>query len=213
VSLRGRRMPWRDGRFVVVDLELTGLNPRRDEIVSFGAVPVDGGRVLVQDAVYGLVRPSGSVPSRSVLVHGIRDPDLVDAPEASVALVELVHAMAGRVLVAHAAEIERAFLRRALRGLGLRLRGPVIDTRALAQLWLTERDGALSRLTSLDELARGLGLPVHRPHNALGDALTTAQLFIAAATHLDAQRPETVGSLSRVGDRLENLRLYPRMHC
>jgi DNA polymerase-3 subunit epsilon len=209
----GRRTPWREGRYCVVDLELTGLDPRRDEIVSYGAVPVDGGRVLAQDAVYGLVRPSSPMPSRSVLVHGLRDPDLVDAPEAAVALLELVGAMAGRVLVAHAAQIERAFLRRALRGLGERLRGPVIDTRGLAQLWLAERDGAPTRLASLDELARALRLPVHSPHNALGDALTTAQLFIAAATHLDAQRAETVRSLAQAGDRLQNLRLYPRLHC
>ena len=47
-------------------------------------------------------------------------------------------------------------------------------------------------------MARGLGLPVHRPHHADGDALTTAQAFIALATHLEEFGPQTVGSLVRI---------------
>jgi DNA polymerase-3 subunit epsilon len=50
-----------------------------------------------------------------------------------------------------------------------------------------------------------LNLPVHRQHNALGDALTTAQVFIALATHLDEFSPETVQTLARADDRT---RLY-----
>jgi DNA polymerase III epsilon subunit-like protein len=44
-------------------------------------------------------------------------------------------------------------------------------------------------------MARSLGLPVHRPHEADGDALTTAQAFIALASHLDEFEPQTVASL------------------
>lgn len=203
-----RRRPWREGSYCVVDLELTGLDPQRDEIVSFGAVPIDGGRVSVRQAVYGLVRPAGPLPARSVLVHGLRGPDLADAPDAAAALPALLEAMAGRVLVAHAAQIERTFLGRALRPFGVALRGPVIDSRLVAQLWLAERDGRVMGSASLDQLARALGLPVHRPHHALGDALTTAQVFIAAATLLDGRGTETVGSLARAGRRLENRRPY-----
>ncbi len=204
-----RRQPWREGGYCVVDLELTGLDPRRDEIVSFGAVPIDGGRVSAQQSVYGLVRPSGPLPARSVLVHGLRGPDLASAPDAAEALPALLQAMTGRVLVAHAAHVERAFLGRALRRFGVALRGPLIDSGLVAQLWLGERDGRVMRSPSLDQLARALGLPVHRPHHALGDALTAAQVFIAAATLLDGRRAETVGSLARAAQRLENLRLYP----
>jgi DNA polymerase III epsilon subunit-like protein len=51
----------------------------------------------------------------------------------------------------------------------------------------------------LSGLARSLGLPVHRPHHADGDALTTAQVFIALATHLDGFRAQTLGSLEAIG--------------
>ena len=58
---------------------------------------------------------------------------------------------------------------------------------------------------SLRTLSRALGLPAHRPHHALGDALTTAQAFLAIATHLDALSPQTAGSLVQAGERVANI--------
>jgi DNA polymerase-3 subunit epsilon len=49
----------------------------------------------------------------------------------------------------------------------------------------------------LSDMARTLGLPVHRPHHAQGDALTTAQSFVALATHLERFGSQTLGALKR----------------
>ena len=54
-GLRAARRPWRDARYCVVDLELTGLDPRADEIISFGAVPIDDGRVIAGRAAHSPV--------------------------------------------------------------------------------------------------------------------------------------------------------------
>jgi DNA polymerase-3 subunit epsilon len=202
------RTPWREARYCVVDLELSGLEPRRDEIVAFGALPIDAGRVRLAGAVSGLVRPTRPLAEAAIRVHGIRAADLADAPPLAEALGALLHAMAGRVLVAHHAAIERAFLGRALRSLGVRLRGPVLDTAVLARVWLAERDGELPPRMTLAQLAVACGLPVHSPHTAIGDALTTAQLFIVAASQLDARQPETVGRLARAETRLADLEAY-----
>jgi len=134
--------PWRDARYCVVDLELTSLDPASGEIVSFGAVSVDDGRVVAHGAVYGLVRPLRAVPEESVLVHGIRSVDLAEAPVIDDAMATLLSAMAGRVLVVHAADVERTFLRLPLRRQGARLREPVLDTQVLGRLLLAERSGA-----------------------------------------------------------------------
>ena len=75
-----RRSPsWRDADLIVVDLETTGLDARSDEIVSFGAVPVRGGRLVAGEAVYGLVRPERELSRASIEIHGIRPQDLVGA--------------------------------------------------------------------------------------------------------------------------------------
>jgi DNA polymerase-3 subunit epsilon len=209
-TLASARTPWREADYCAVDLELTGLDPAADEIVSFAAVPVSEGRVVLGSVVHGLVRPSAAVPGDAVRVHGLRTLDLSDAPPLEDAVDDLLRAMAGRVLVAHAARIERAFLGPALRRRGVRLRGPIVDTSLIGALWLHERDGRAPAPVSLGELAAALGLPVHGPHTALGDALTTAQAFLAVCTHLDAARAQTVRSLARAGDRLETAKLYRR---
>ena len=201
------RAPWRLAHFCVVDLELSGLDPKYDEIISFAAVPIDAGRVVAGNAVYGLSRNTRPLPEESVLVHGIRTVDLADAPPLDEAIGPLLTVMTGRVLVAHAAWIERSFLDPVLRRHGTRLRGPILDTRDLGQLLAMER-GVPSAAPSLTGLARSLGLPVHRPHHALGDALTTAQVFIALATLLDGYAPQTVRSLSLAGKRARTLRVY-----
>lgn len=198
-------LPWRASQFAVVDLETTGLDARRHEIVSWSVVPVDDGRIPAADARYGLAQPRRMPEAGSIVVHGILPADLASAPSPDEAVDELLEAVAGRIVVAHAAWFERAFLSRAAARRGVRWRSPMIDTSVIGRLWLFERDGYLPRGISLRTLTRVLGLPAHRPHHALGDALTTAQAFLAIATHLDARAPETGGSLIRAGERVANI--------
>jgi len=194
-TLDGGRTPWRLASFCVVDLELSGLDPKTDEVISFAAVPVDGGRVVVGGSVSGLIRPTRPIVEPSVLVHGLRTADLDDAPELDEAVQPLLEVMTGRILVAHEAWVERAFLSRALARQGVRFRGPVIDTFQVARV-LAGLSGRRETPRALTDLVSSLGLPSHRPHVALGDALTTAQLFVALATMLDATTRETVASLA-----------------
>jgi DNA polymerase III subunit epsilon len=195
----GRRTSWRAARFVVVDVETTGLDPRRDEVISFAAVPVEGGRIIVGGAVTGLVRPEASLSPASIELHGLRARDLADAPRSPQALAPLAEAMGNRVLVAHVARIERAFLR-AHRGLLERwLPRPTVDTALLWRLLSIHRGEGDPGPRSLADVAGSLGLPAHRPHEAEGDALTTAQAFLALATHLEAHGRGTVPALTGAG--------------
>jgi DNA polymerase-3 subunit epsilon len=201
------RTPWRDARWCALDFELTGLDPDQDEIISFGAIPIEHGRVRLEHAVSGLVRPVRPASDESIRVHGIRAADLTAAPPLDVAIQPLLRLIRSRVLVAHSAEVERAFLGRAIGRRG-RLRRQIADTEVLGRLWLHERDGGLLPQLPLAQLAGALGLPAERAHDALGDALTTAQTFIALATHLDSLRPETVSSLCNAERRLEAIRMF-----
>jgi DNA polymerase-3 subunit epsilon len=191
------RTPWRGAGFCVVDLETTGLNPGMDEIVSFAAIPVDGGRVMPGGLVTRVVKPERMPPPETIRIHGFRPMDLVDAPPLADVLDDLLEAMCGRILVAHVAWVERRFLGAAFRGHGVRLRGKAVDTARLGPAVLGRQPG--DRGLGLGELARKLGLPIHRAHTADGDALTTAQAFIALAARLDGSRPQTVRSLLRLG--------------
>jgi DNA polymerase-3 subunit epsilon len=190
--------PWREADFCVVDLETTGLDPGIHEIISFAALHIEHGRLRLDDARYQLIRPRSMPGRETILIHGLRSAELVDAPTIDEALDGLLEALTGMVMVAHVASIETGFLGAVLRDSGIRLINPIVDTAALAVELFRRRGQAHPDPVGLGALADTLGLPVHRPHEADGDALTTAQVFLALATHLDRFSPQTAGSLERL---------------
>jgi DNA polymerase III subunit epsilon len=201
---RGRDPSWREARFVAVDVETTGLDPDRDEVVSFAAVPIDGGRVIAQRTVRGLVRPSSPPPGSSIEIHGLRAADLAAAPPPDEALAPLAAALQGRIPIAHAAWVERSFLR----PLGLGMPRRVLDTALLWRFLCIERGEGDPGWRPLPELAAGLGLPAHRSHDAEGDALTTAQAFLALATHLESHGRGSVRALAGARWQVRAWRLW-----
>jgi DNA polymerase III subunit epsilon len=192
----GGRTSWRLARFTVVDLETTGLDTRRDEVLSFAAVPIDAGRIVAAATVTGLVRPETPPPGSTIEIHGLLAADVADAPPGPEALAPLAEALRGRIPVAHAAWIERDFLRPRLRELGFALPRRMIDTALLWRALCIARGEKDPGWCSLAALAAALELPSHRPHVAEGDALTTAQAFLALATHLEERGRGSVRALA-----------------
>jgi DNA polymerase-3 subunit epsilon len=84
-----------------------------------------------------------------------------------------------------------------------------VDTAVLWRLLSIERGDRDPGICSLSAIAAALGLPAHRPHQAEGDALTAAQVFLAMATHLEARGHGSVRALTRA--RL-NLRAWQLWH-
>lgn len=187
------RTGWREAEWCAIDLELTGLDPRHDEIIAIGAVPVVGARVLLREAVYTLVRSARPSGHAAVLVHRLRVADLEHAPALPEALAMLAGALRDRVPVFHTAIVEQAFLGRALSS--RRRLATAADTEVLGRLWLAVQGEPVAGLP-LAALTGRLGVPAESPHHALGDALATACAFIALATHLDAIAPQTVSTLT-----------------
>ena len=187
-------LSWRQAEFVVVDLETSGLDPTRDEILSFASIPVRAGRVVPAELVTTLIAPRRPPASESIRIHGLREADLRHQQPLESQIDRIAAALGGRILVAHFAWIERSFLERVLpveRPLGPH----VIDTMQLARTVIAADGGSCPEYPQLGQLAEILNLPVHRPHHADGDALTTAQVFIALANRLDRTRDVTVGEL------------------
>jgi DNA polymerase-3 subunit epsilon len=197
--LPAARTPWREADFTVIDFETTGLDPGTDEIISFATVTVSNGRVALADAQYELIRPERMPSYETIRIHGLRPADLSAAPPLDGVLDRLLAALAGRALVAHVASVERGFLGAALSSRGLDLPNPWVDTAAIdrEQRRLRRLPPAASDPVGLSDLARSLCLHVHRPHHADGDALTTAQAFIALASHLDSVQAQTIGTLQQ----------------
>jgi DNA polymerase III subunit epsilon len=190
---RARSASWREARFIAIDVETTGLDPRRDEVISFAGIPLESARILPSESVSGLVRPRAASTSAAIAIHRLRAEDLVGAPRAPDALAPLAARMRGRIPVVHASWVERTFLKKA----GCPVPRRIVDTAVLWRLLSIERGARDPGTCSLSTIAAELGLPAHRPHEAEGDALTAAQVFLAMATHLEARGHGTVRALTR----------------
>jgi DNA polymerase III subunit epsilon len=196
---------WRDAAFIAIDVETTGLDRRHDEVISFAGIPIESARIIASEAVQGLVRPHAASLGASTKIHGLREDDLAGAPQAPEALAPLAALMRGRIPVVHASWVERTFLRKA----GCPLPRRIVDTAVLWRLLNVERGERDPGTCSLSVIAAALGLPAHRPHEAEGDALTAAQVFLAMATHLEAHGLATVRALTRAR---RNLRAWQLWH-
>jgi DNA polymerase III subunit epsilon len=195
------RTPWREARWCALDLELTGLDPDKDEIVAIGAVPIEQGRLILANSVYTLVRSSRRSEHDAVLMHKLRVADLAEAPPLESAAEMVLEVLAGRVPVFHTGWVEKTFLAPLFSAAHLRFPAAA-DTELVGRLFLHFRDGVAPPRLSLAGLSELLGQSAEAPHHALADALTTAQAFIALATKLEAFETQTVASLTGAGRRL-----------
>ncbi|AGA34736.1 DNA polymerase III epsilon subunit [Thioalkalivibrio nitratireducens DSM 14787] len=191
-----RRMPGlcgdcRDTPFLAVDLETTGLNPARDQILSIGWVAMDGLSIRLETARQTWVRPSQAIPEASAVIHRITDDQAARGGSLGSALALLLRALEGRVMLAHHAAVELGFLDRAcVSEYGYPCMIPTVDTLRLAQEQLARRQEAVrSDGLRLGALREQFNLPPYRSHDALSDALAAAELFCAQVSHRAGDGP------------------------
>lgn len=179
--------PLADLPVLAVDVETTGLKPKRDRLLSIGWVPVNGDRIDLSGAGYVVLR--GVDVGESATIHHLTDDQValgVDAPEA---LERLLAALTGRAMLAHFAPLETGFLAHACRRhFGAEPQVPVIDTFVLERRHM-ERMGAYPRGEDLrlPRVRHRYGLPFYRSHNALTDALACAELYLAITAYSTAR--------------------------
>lgn len=183
--------PLADVELVALDLETTGLDPRRHGIVSFGLVPFTLERIRMSQALYRVVRPRRELEDRSITIHQITHQEVADAPDLAELVEPLLDALAGRVVVVHFHAIERRFLDQAFRrrfgeGLAFPLIDTMINERRVRQRpgfdprrWFRRWRGSLR----LADCRTRYHLPEYSPHHALTDAQATAELFQAQVAY------------------------------
>ena len=159
-------------RLLALDTETTGMSPRSGAaLVEVASVALENG--AIGESWSSLVNPGRPIPPDAERVHGISDAMVAGAPEPGAIAGRLRAACGDLPLVFHNAPFDLPFLRELMCGSGQApLHNPVVDTLGLAR-GLYEGGG-----NSLGALAARFGLPPQTAHRALGDALTTAHLFL-----------------------------------
>ncbi|MDX1301891.1 3'-5' exonuclease [Photobacterium sp.] len=191
--------PLRNVPFVALDFETTGLDPRKDGIVSIGLVPFTLQRIRCRESAHWVINPRQPLGDESVVIHGITHSDVNDAPDLLRILEKVLDALAGKIIVVHYQRIEREFMDRALKKrLNEGIQFPVVDTMAIESAIQSRQYGGFwKRLQGkrpnsvrLGKARQRYGLPAYQPHHALTDALATAELLQAQiAYHFDPDTP------------------------
>ncbi len=169
---------------MAIDLEMTGLDPQQDQIISIGIVPIEPSlmplSIPLAKAQQIMINIDGSV-GQSAAVHGIVDHHLSSALTLTQAMEWFVEKTKGHILVAHHAPMDIGFLQSHLyKTNGRAIKLPFIDTLALEkQRLLRQHDVLKEGSLRLDACRQRYGLPTYSGHDALTDALACAELFVA----------------------------------
>jgi DNA polymerase III subunit epsilon len=196
---------------LALDVETTGLSPGTDRLLAVGWVPVDGLRIDLSGARRHVVRHHE--PGEAVTIHGLTHDDLESGRPLADVLAELREALTGRALLAHYADFDLAFLDAAFRSAGERPpRPPVVCTLHLQRRLLVRSGEEPHGRLRLWRARERHGFPPAAAHDALGDALACAELYLAQAAELGPPGQLRLRDVRRHEPWLRRLRTWLRGH-
>ena len=186
--------PLRQQRLVVVDLETSGLNLQRDQLLAIGAVVIEDAAIDFSQQFECTLRQPGHSAGPSTLIHGIAPSAVAAGREPAEALLAFMDFVGDSPLLAFHAPFDQHMLQRALREtLGYRLHHPFLDAAALAPLLCPQAPP----YKTLDDWLGHFGLHASARHHASADALATAELTLILFSQARRQGLDNLAELQR----------------
>lgn len=178
-----------DDEFVVFDIETTGLSAMTCKITEIGAVLVQKGEVLKVFSTF--VNPEGHIPEEITELTGITDDMVSDAPSQGDAVKAFIEFVGKRTVVAHNANFDMGFIRRAAENAGIHFDPPYLDTLSMSRFLNPELKNH-----KLDTLVDFYRLGDFNHHRACDDAEVTAKIFCKMTEKLAGESIYTVRQMS-----------------
>ena len=179
----GIRHNARSLRYVIFDLETTGLSLNQDRVVSAAAYRVVDGRIALGDVFSSLVSPGRDIPSSAVKIHGIMPSMVDDAPSFAEVFEKFLGYLGTDILVGYHVGFDLHFLNVYMRQThGFPVQNLVLDAQSMCRKvcfppHLRSYAGRIKGHQDLDTVAKHFGIEIQERHTALGDALATAMIF------------------------------------
>ena len=171
--------PYEGDEVVVFDTETTGLDPRRDEVISIGAVKVRGNKIVTSETFELFLKTTKAISKESIEIHGIRPCDLEHAIDPKEGIGKFLEFIGSRPLVGYYLEFDVAMINRYLKPwLGITLPNPQTEVSGIyfdKKIALIPQGNIDLRF---DTILRDLKLPAMGKHNAVNDAIMTAMIYI-----------------------------------
>ena len=187
--------PASEARWIVIDVESSGLNARRDALIAVGAVAVVARRIALGESYYRVLRQQTPSGADNILVHRIGGTEQLEGEDPRDVLIGLLEFAGKAPCVGYNAPFDAAMLERAARTwLGERPRLSWLDLAWLGPAVAREIAGPGQ---PLDVWLRALGMPSAGRHHALADAFATAQLLLVLERRAAEQGIRTVAELRK----------------
>ncbi len=169
----------KSGEYVVFDTETTGLNPKKDEILSIGAVKIKDNRILTSQTFEVFIKNSCEISSKSIEIHQIRPCDLEDAKTTDVAIKEFLNFIGSRPLIGYYLEFDVAMINKYIKPmLGVTLPNRMIE---VSEIYFDKTIALIPQGNidlRFDTILKKCRVPDMGAHNAVNDAIMTAMIYL-----------------------------------
>lgn len=190
------KIPVSEAKFVVLDVESNGLDPKKDKILSIGAVKIINNQIDVSNSFELFLDQSEYNPDAAP-IHGILKNGTIEKVSEQDAMRKLVKYIDNHIIIGHSIFFDISIINETLsRYVGEKLQNKSLDTVGLYKR-LKGADYKSNSSTSLDILSDEFNIPKSDRHNAAGDALITAILFMKIVSRLKQRGVDTLEDLLR----------------
>lgn len=179
--------------FCIIDLETTGLNPKKDQIIEIAALKVEGG--VITQKFHSLVKPSYDfIPINITNLTGITNAMVIDKPKIDKVYPLFLEFVEDSILVAHNAKFDISFISEVHRQLYEReFNLPYVCTQNIARALFPELDSK-----SLSNLAHFFNIQQYKKHRAMDDAIVTFEIFKKMVEYLQDLKINKVLDLVKI---------------
>ncbi|HFU75458.1 MAG TPA: 3'-5' exonuclease [Arcobacter sp.] len=165
--------------YVCFDCETTGLNPKKDHIISIGAVIIKNNTIISSKKFERFVKPKSKLHEESIKIHHLREVDLLNAEDIDDVIVEFLEFIGNRNLVGYYLEFDVAMINKYVKPkIGIPLQNKQIEISALYYDKLVKNPQQTNIDLRFKTIMEKLELPVLGAHDAINDAIMTAMIFI-----------------------------------
>lgn len=165
--------------YICLDCETTGLNPKKDEILSIGAVHIKKNKILMRKTLNIFVKPSQKIKEDSIKIHQIRPVDLQNAVKPEDAILELLDFIGNRPIVGYYIKFDIAMISKYTKKLiGVPLPNRQVEVSSM--YFKTKKRSSDYEFVDLkfDTIMKELEIPELGKHDALNDAIMTSMIFL-----------------------------------
>lgn len=167
------------GEYVVFDTETTGLNPKKDEILSIGAVKIRDNKILTSETFEVYFQTINSISEESIKIHGIRPCDVENATNSEDGIRRFLEFIGSRPLVGYYLEFDVAMINKYIKPmLGITLPNKMIE---VSEIYFDKTISVIPQGNidlRFDTLLKNCSIPNMGIHNSVNDAIMTAMIYL-----------------------------------